>query len=217
MLLGPEDIEPLQNGKAVQKITTYNPSHGMIGDLIEAGVGKIGVLTNTDIGAKDLVKIVKQSPSLLNGLIAHSHGTIKTVQMLKELNKTEEGRKLIKENVKKLVFAGPAIGPKDLEEIEVIVGKEKVNVLINKGDILNCVTRNKVTTEGDDGHSGDRYNFNFVKKEGEDKYSRPSELRTEKEENGKNIHGEIKNLNGEDVRTLLQKLKDAIFKKKKGD
>lgn len=89
-------MEALKTG-TVQKITVHNPSNGIVADLIESAAGKVGIMMNSNIGAKDLTEIVKSDPSILNGMIAHSQGTIKFTQVLKELNKTEEGRKLIKE------------------------------------------------------------------------------------------------------------------------
>ncbi|MDQ9827010.1 hypothetical protein RFZ44_27445, partial [Acinetobacter sp. 163] len=64
--LSPEDLEALKTG-TVQKITVHNPSNGIVADLIESAVGKVGIMMNSNIGAKDLTEIVKSDPSILNG------------------------------------------------------------------------------------------------------------------------------------------------------
>ena len=50
--LSPEDLEALKTG-TVQKITVHNPSNGIVADLIESAVGKVGIMMNSNIGAKD--------------------------------------------------------------------------------------------------------------------------------------------------------------------
>lgn len=176
--LSPEDLEALKTG-TVQKITVHNPSNGIVADLIESAVGKVGIMMNSNIGAKDLTEIVKSDPSILNGMIAHSQGTIKFTQVLKELNKTEEGRKLIKDNAKLIAVAGPAVGAKGLQEIQDIVGKNKVKILNNKKDILNYMTGNEITTAGEKDHPIVNYNINF-KLNDKGKYERPEELKYNK-------------------------------------
>lgn len=173
--LGVEDLEALKTG-VVQKITIHNPTNGIIADLIESAVGKVGIMMNTNIGAKDLTEIIKASPSILNGIIAHSQGTIKFAQVIKELNKTEEGRKLIGENAKTIALAGPAIGASTLQEIQDIVGKDKVKILNNERDILNYITGNEITTKDEKDHPMKNYNINF-KLDDKGLYVRPEELK----------------------------------------
>ena len=54
--LSPEDLEALKTG-TVRKITVHNPSNGIVADLIESAVGKVGIMMNSNIGAKDLTEI----------------------------------------------------------------------------------------------------------------------------------------------------------------
>lgn len=183
-------------------------------------------MMNTNLGAKDLTNIVKTYPSILNGIIAHSQGTIKLVQVLKELNKTPEGRKIIKDNAKTIALAGPAVGPKELKEIENIVGKDKVKILNNDGDILNYMTGNEVTTSGDNNHAVKNYNINSVYDEKEKKYIRPDELQYEiKDKEGNpiydkngniikgNILGKIEKINGENTQSIFQQKLGNTLKK----
>ena len=209
--LSPEDLEALKTG-AVQKITVHNPSNGIVADLIESAVGKVGIMMNSNIGAKDLTEIVKSDPSILNGMIAHSQGTIKFTQVLKELNKTEEGRKLIKDNAKLIAVAGPAVGTKELQEIQNIVGKDKVKILNNKKDILNYMTGNEITTTEKGGHALENYNINF-KLNSKGKYERPEELKT----NRNNISGTVEKVNGRSTKSIIQRMRENIFNKKKGE
>ncbi|MFR4904349.1 MAG: hypothetical protein ACLUBL_08405 [Fusobacterium sp.] len=204
-------MEALKTG-TVQKITVHNPSNGIVADLIESAVGKVGIMMNSNIGAKDLTEIVKSDPSILNGMIAHSQGTIKFTQVLKELNKTEEGRKLIKDNAKLIAIAGPAVGAKGLQEIQDIVGKDKVKILNNDKDILNYMTGNEVTTIDEENHSIVNYNINF-KVNDKGKYERPEELKT----NGNNISGTVEKVNGRSTKSIIQRMRENIFNKRKGE
>ena len=145
-------------------------------------------------------------------MIAHSQGTIKFTQVLKELNKTEEGRKLIKDNTKLIAIAGPAVGAKELQEIQNIVGKDKVKILNNDKDILNYMTGNEVTTIDEENHSIVNYNINFkLNKDG--KYYRPEELKT----NENNISGTVEKVNGRSTKSIIQRMRENIFNKKKGE
>lgn len=204
-------MEALKTG-TVQKITVHNPSNGIVADLIESTVGKVGIMMNTNLGAKDLTEIIKTDPSLLNGMIAHSQGTIKLTQVLKELNKTEEGRKLIKDNAKTIAIAGPAIGPKELQEIQNIVGEDKVKILNNEKDILNYMTGNEITTIDEEKHPIVNYNINF-KVNDKGKYERPEELKT----NGNNISGTVEKVNEKSTKSIIQQMRENIFNKKKGE
>ena len=204
-------MEALKTG-TVQKITVHNPSNGIVADLIESAAGKVGIMMNSNIGAKDLTEIVKSDPSILNGMIAHSQGTIKFTQVLKELNKTEEGRKLIKDNAKLIAVAGPAVGTEELQEIQNIVGKDKVKILNNKKDILNYMTGNEITTTEKGGHALENYNINF-KLNSKGKYERPEELKT----NRNNISGTVEKVNGRSTKSIIQRMRENIFNKKKGE
>ena len=210
--LSPEDLEALKTG-TIQKITVHNPSNGIVADLIESAVGKVGIMMNSNIGAKDLTEIVKSDPSILNGMIAHSQGTIKFTQVLKELNKTEEGRKLIKDNAKLIAIAGPAVGAEELQEIQNIVGKDKVKILNNDKDILNYMTGNEVTTIYEENHPIVNYNINFKLNKESGKYIRPEELKID----GKNISGAVEKVNGKTIKSIIQRMKENIFNKRKGE
>lgn len=205
-------MEALKTG-TVQKITVHNPSNGIVADLIESAVGKVGIMMNSNIGAKDLTEIIKTDPSLLNGMIAHSQGTIKFTQVLKELNKTEEGRKLIKDNAKLIAIAGPAVGAEELQEIQNIVGKDKVKILNNDKDILNYMTGNEVTTIYEENHPIVNYNINFKLNKESGKYIRPEELKID----GKNISGAVEKVNGKTIKSIIQRMKENIFNKRKGE
>ncbi|UUV18238.1 hypothetical protein NRK67_13195 [Fusobacteria bacterium ZRK30] len=190
-----ENLDAITNGETIHMLSIHNPTNGIIADVIESAVGKVGILMGSNINAKDLTDIIKEQPSLLNGMMAHSQGTIKLTQVLKTLNKTEEGKKLIRENVGELVFAGSAVTEKDLKDIEDIVGEEHVNVLFNEGDILKYITGNEVTTRGDKYHPMKNYHFDMVKttdKNGEIKYERPNSIKRGKGEKAKHISGKIK-------------------------
>ncbi len=146
-------------------------------------------------------------------MIAHSQGTIKLTQVLKELNKTEEGRQLIKDNAKTIAIAGPAIGPKDLEDIKTIVGEDKVKILNNEKDILNYMTHNEVTTTEKGGHLLENYNINFTLNN-KGKYVRPKDIKTPDKNN---ISGTIEKVNGRNTKSIIQRMRENIFDKRKGE
>lgn len=145
----------------------------------------------SDINAKDLTKIIRDQPSLLNGMMAHSQGTIKFTQVLKALNKTTEGKKLIKENVGQLVFAGNAVTEKDLQDIENIVGKEHMKILFNEGGVLKYITGNHVTTAGEKYHPMTNYHYDMVKSKGEEVYKRPDSIKLGEGSDAINISGRV--------------------------
>lgn len=192
-----EEFNKMLAGEPIQMLTIHNPTNGMVADVIESAVGKVGVLMGSNINTKDLTDIIKEQPSLLNGMMAHSQGTIKLTQVLKTLNKTEEGKKLIKENVGKLVFAGSAVTEKDLKEIEDIVGEEHIKILFNKGDTLKYITGNRVTTTGEEYHPMKNYHFDMAKSKGEEAYKRQSGNKLGEGADAINISGEVKEFNGE--------------------
>ncbi len=192
-----EELDRLLAGGSIQKLSIHNPTNGIIADLVESVIGKIGVMTNSNINAKDLTDIVRKQPSLLNGMMAHSQGTIKLTQVLKTLNKTEEGRKLIRENVGQLVFAGSAVTKRNLKYIESIVGKEHMKVLFNENDVLKYITGNDVTTVDESGHPIKNYHFDMEKNDN-GFYVRQKKLIYENRKNLKkniNISGDIKIFN----------------------
>lgn len=65
-------IKILDNSETYEVVALHNPTNGLIADLIECAIGKVGVMMNSNIGAKDLTNIVRKAPSLLNGTIMHS-------------------------------------------------------------------------------------------------------------------------------------------------
>lgn len=82
----------------------------------------------------------------MKNFIAHSQGTIKYKAAIDSLYKTEEGKLLLKDNVKNTLLVGLAITPgmyKDLEgkfeEISKMKGEDnkiKLEKLVNKKDIV---------------------------------------------------------------------------------
>lgn len=126
------------------------------------------------------------------------------------MNKTPEGKKLIQENVKKIVFAGPAINEKELQEIKDIIGEDKINIQVNQNDIVNIlVAKNKITTSDENEYHGSK-NYNYHSQKNNDGYY-------EKPEKIKNVTGKVEKINGQHTRSIIQRMKENIFNKKKGE
>lgn len=226
MTLSPKDLETLKT-QPIQRISIHNPTNGGIADIIGCAIGKVGVVMNTDIGTKDLTKIVKADPTILRGVIAHSQATIKFTQVLKELGKTEEGRKLIKENVGTIAIAAPAVGESTLNELKELVGEDKLKILINEEDFINYITNNDPTTSGEKKHGSKNYNIHMEKGDKE-LYIRPEELKYDvKDKDGNpvldkegnqvkgNILGKIEVFNDEKTKTVIQEVIEKIREKRR--
>ncbi|MDO4690325.1 MAG: hypothetical protein Q4A58_03410 [Fusobacterium sp.] len=92
----------------------------------------------------------------MKNFIAHSQGTIKYKAAIDSLYKTEEGKLLLKDNVKNTLLVGLAITPgmyKDLEgkfeEISKMKGEDnkiKLEKLVNKKDIVPGMWGHKPNT-----------------------------------------------------------------------
>ena len=143
-------------------------------------------------------------------LMVHSQATIKFAQTIKEIAKTEEGRKLIRENAGTIVLAGPAITPSTARELKNIIGEDKVKVLVNEKDIVRYISFNPVTTIKEEGHALKNYNINFIYDEKEKAYKRPEDIKVPDTET--KITGRVEKINGEYTKSIVRRGLNRIGK-----
>ena len=114
--LTPDEHKRIKKGETIKKIGIFNPTNGLIADVVEAIIGQAGLIFGGNWNGKQLHQIEKEYKGIFNnGMIAHSQGTIIYASKLRDDLETEEGRLKISK-MKENYFLGIAVVPWILDD-----------------------------------------------------------------------------------------------------
>ena len=218
--LSPEIRDALNNGKTVEFTTYTDPSHGILGDLVEAIVDLTGYYTDGKImtgNAKKLANEIRKNPDILTDYTAHSKGTAITANAIIDIINSGDGAIL---KGKKIRFHGSPLQLNKMEKLSKKYGFEFEHVDNIKDPVTNIIGGNKPNS-GNEGHStsGNDSSKGYSKYQKYNKEEKIYKTNIDK----KDFHNvdEIRKVNGKNtnskVSQKLKEIKNKIFNKKEGE